>query len=306
MTRELLTLHLAHCFPVSFVEILKLSMRWSQILTHWNLSQKATVPQEQGFPTTASQPHWKKPCGCWSIKSSRVLVRSLISRTLGDLGRSRLHGNLKPCGRYKEQLSCHETSCLKTCKRHIFFLGTPATSSFSEREPSNAPILNYEHPRSACTEPCLLGAWKVLHPSQGFQSDGGWILGLKKILTGCGTKPPTCPEDHFSREEWLRTPWRCPVLRCGRSFHFLEHKEWKGDRFHLNENGSFWESFEVELEYQKPVCQRTETFEQVPISNAPTSRRPMMYLYSLYIETLKLKCKFQLVPGDSLWPFWVG
>ena len=87
MTRELLTLHLAHCFPVSSVEMSNSSMCWSQILTHWNLSRKATVPQQQRFPTTAS--HNAKPCGCWSLKGNRVFVRSLISRTLGDLGRSR-------------------------------------------------------------------------------------------------------------------------------------------------------------------------------------------------------------------------
>ena len=40
-----------------FVEMSKLSVRWSQILTHWSLSRKATVSQQQRFPTTASQPH---------------------------------------------------------------------------------------------------------------------------------------------------------------------------------------------------------------------------------------------------------
>ena len=40
-----------------FVEMSKPSVRWSQILTHWSLSQKATVSQQQRFPTTASQPH---------------------------------------------------------------------------------------------------------------------------------------------------------------------------------------------------------------------------------------------------------
>ena len=35
----------------------KPSVRWSQILTHWSLSRKATVSQQQRFPTTASQPH---------------------------------------------------------------------------------------------------------------------------------------------------------------------------------------------------------------------------------------------------------
>ena len=49
------TLHTVSLFPLSRCS--NPSVRWSQILTHWSLSRKATVSQQQRFPTTASQPH---------------------------------------------------------------------------------------------------------------------------------------------------------------------------------------------------------------------------------------------------------
>ena len=84
MTRELLTLHLAHCFPVSFVEILKLSMRWSQIKPLTKSHRSATTTLSNN-----SQPATLPNLAAVGALKAVGFLFVLWSSTLGDLGRSR-------------------------------------------------------------------------------------------------------------------------------------------------------------------------------------------------------------------------
>ena len=210
----------------------------------WHIETSHKKPPFRKNNAFQRQPasHTTKPCGCWSIKSSRVLVRSLISRTLGDLGRSRFHGNLKPC--LIQRTAFMPRKVLFEDLLATSFSWHTATSSFSEREPSNAPILNYEHPRSVCTEPCLLGAWKFLRPFARFsiwrrvdpwdpkRYDWQEKLRLFWQLTGCGTKTT-----HVSRGPFLPRGMAANTLEVSGpsmwvwSFHFLEHKNEKETDF---------------------------------------------------------------------------
>ena len=183
MTRELLTLHLAHCFPVSFVEMSNPSVRWSQILTHWSLSRKATVSQQQRFPTTASQPH----CQSVRLLEQGFKLSIWLGRSLDPKHSPRQVYNWQEKLRLFWRLGCFQTTQIGS--------ENPGQRTISARVASNT-----------------------------LETTSMWNTSTK--------------------------------------------------------TGSFWESFELELENQKPACQRTKTFEpQVPISTAPTSRRPMMYLY---------------------------
>ena len=131
--------------------------------------------------------------------------------------------------------------------------------------------------RSLDPKHCALGNAISGYNWQDFRNcDLGWRTWM--LLCACPKSViwKSRSELPFHCEGSLRTPWKPLPMDRNTSY-------WKPDLL--------WESFELELENQKPACQRTKTFEpQVPISTAPTQE---FVSGTIYKGTLFRVCIFQ-------------